>query len=263
MSSTASVLITGSSRGLGKGVALELARAGYSVGIHYGNNEQAALQTSSECKALAISPDQIFPPLKADLSKPQERGDLIQKAFDQLGGLDALVNNAGMAPRVRADLLEMSEESYNELMEVNLKGPLFLSQQASKRWVTEKRVSRLSTGFKLIFVTSISAYTASVNRGEYCISKAGLAMVNQLFATRLAAEGVQVVEIRPGIMQTDMTSGVKEKYDKLIEEGLVPQKRWGKPEDIALAVKAVLQGSFPFSTGDVFNVDGGFHLQRL
>ena len=263
MSLPASVLVTGSSRGLGKGVALELARVGYSVGIHYGSNEEAAKQTAAECSANAISSEQLFPILKADLSKPLERNRLIQLAFDQLGGLDALVNNAGMAPRTRADLLEMSEESYEELMQVNLKGPLFLSQQASKRWVEEKKSSRLSTGFKLIFVTSISAYTASVNRGEYCISKAGLAMVNQLFATRLAAEGIQVVEIRPGIMQTDMTSGVKEKYDKLIEEGLVPQKRWGKPEDIALAVKAILQGSFPFSTGDVLNIDGGFHLQRL
>lgn len=263
MSLIPSVLVTGSSRGLGRGVALELAKAGYSVGIHYGSNEKAALQTSVDCKAVALDQNQVFPILKADLSKPEERGALIEKAFQDLGDLDALVNNAGMAPRVRADLLEMSEQSYDELMEVNLKGPLFLSQQACKRWVNEKKPSRLSTGFKLVFVTSISAYTASVNRGEYCISKAGLAMTNKLFATRLANEGVQVFEIRPGIMQTDMTAGVQDKYNKLIAEGLVPQQRWGKPEDIALAVKALLQGSFPFSTGDVLNVDGGFHLQRL
>lgn len=263
MSLSPSVLVTGSSRGLGRGVALELAKAGYSVGIHYGNNETAARQTSLDCEAVAIQDDQLFPILKADLSHPQERQGLIDQAFTELHGLDALVNNAGMAPRTRADLLEMSEESYNELMEVNLKGPLFLSQQAAKRWVAHKNPSRLTTGFKLIFVTSISAYTASVNRAEYCISKAGLAMTNKLFATRLAKEGIQVTEIRPGIMQTDMTAGVQEKYDKLIAEGLVPQHRWGKPEDIALAVKSILQGAFPFSTGDVINVDGGFHLQRL
>jgi 3-oxoacyl-[acyl-carrier protein] reductase len=144
-----------------------------------------------------------------------------------------------------------------------LKGPYFLSQLAARYWLENPGKCHLLGGYKLLFVTSISANTASVNRGEYCISKAGLGMATQLWATRLADAGVQVLEIRPGIMATDMTVGVKEKYDKLLAEGLVPQKRWGTPKDVGLAVKAILEGNFPFSTGEVINVDGGFHLRRL
>ena len=168
-----------------------------------------------------------------------------------------------MAPRERADITEAGEESFDELISVNLKGPYFLSQLAARYWLEHPGASRLAGGYKLIFVTSISAATASVNRGDYCISKAGLAMASQLWATRLAFEGVQVLELRPGIMATDMTSGVKGKYDALIAEGLVPQRRWGNPEDVGLAVKAICRGDFPFSTGDVLYIDGGFHLSRL
>jgi len=146
---------------------------------------------------------------------------------------------------------------------VNLKGPYFLSQLAARHWLANPGKSALAAGYQLIFVSSLSANTASVSRGEYCISKAGVAMASQLYATRLAAEGVHVTELRPGIMATDMTAGVKEKYDKLLAEGLVPQMRWGKPEDVGHAVAAILAGAFPFSTGDVINIDGGFHLRRL
>jgi 3-oxoacyl-[acyl-carrier protein] reductase len=244
------VLVTGASRGLGRGVAEKLAESGFSVAIHYANNRQAADAVVDSCENLARDPEQKFAAV----------GGNIGLAADHL---DALVNNAGIAPRIRADITEATEEIFDEVINVNLKGPYFLSQLAARYWLANPGRCHLSGGYKLIFVTSISADTASVNRGEYCVSKAGLGMATQLWAVRLADAGVQVLEIRPGIMATDMTSGVKEKYDKLIAEGLVPQKRWGRPEDVGLAVKAVLEGGFPFSTGDVINVDGGFHLRRL
>ena len=169
----------------------------------------------------------------------------------------------GIAPRIRADITEATEEIFDEVIGINLKGPYFLSQLAARYWLANPGKCRLSGGYKLLFVTSLSANTASINRGEYCISKAGLAMATQLWAVRLADAGVQVLELRPGIMATDMTAGVKDKYDKLLAEGIVPQKRWGTPQDVGLAVKAILEGHFPFSTGDVINLDGGFHLRRL
>jgi NAD(P)-dependent dehydrogenase (short-subunit alcohol dehydrogenase family) len=201
--------------------------------------------------------------VRGNLALARERTAIFDQTLAAFGRLDALVNNAGMAPRVRADLTETNEESYDEVMAVNLKGPHFLSQLAARYWLQHPNQSRLPGGYKLIFVTSISADTASVNRGEYCLSKAGLAMAAQLWATRLANHDTQVFEIRPGIMETDMTAGVKGKYDQLIAEGLVPQMRWGKPEDVGIAVEAVLRGHFPFSTGNVLHVDGGFHLRRL
>ena len=252
------VLVTGASRGLGRGIALTLAAEGYDLAIHYASNAAAAEETVAACKAVSKDPAQRFLPVSAQLGS-----SMIGKVIADLGHLDALVNNAGMAPRVRADITEAGEESFDELISVNLKGPYFLSQLAANYWLKNPGKSRLAGGYKLLFVTSISASTASVNRGDYCISKAGLAMVSQLWATRLAAEGVQVLELRPGIMATDMTSGVKGKYDALIADGLVPQKRWGTPEDVGLAVKAICRGDFPFSTGDVIYLDGGFHLRRL
>jgi 3-oxoacyl-[acyl-carrier protein] reductase len=257
------ILVTGASRGLGRGIALNCARAGFSVAIHYAGNQAAAQATGAQCCSLAPSASQQFIAVRGNLASPQERAAIFDQTLAAFGRLDALVNNAGMAPRVRADLTETSEESYDEVMAVNLKGPHFLTQLAARYWLQHPDQSRLPGGYKLIFVTSISADTASVNRGEYCLSKAGLAMAAQLWATRLANHGTQVFEIRPGIMETDMTTGVKGKYDQLIAEGLVPQMRWGKPEDVGLAVEAVLKGHFPFSTGNVIAVDGGFHLRRL
>jgi NAD(P)-dependent dehydrogenase (short-subunit alcohol dehydrogenase family) len=173
-----------------------------------------------------------------------------------------LVNNAGIAPRQRQDLLEMSEESYEEVMTVNLKAPFFLTQQVA-RVMLEQTKTQAEPAPKIVNIGSLSAYTASTTRGEYCISKAGLAMVTALFADRLAESGILVYEIRPGIIQTDMTSVVKEKYDLLIGEGLTPIRRWGEPSDVARAVVAIAEGLLPFSTGEVINVDGGFHLRRL
>jgi NAD(P)-dependent dehydrogenase (short-subunit alcohol dehydrogenase family) len=257
------VLITGASRGLGRGVALTLAAEGHDLVIHYASNRAAADDTIAACRAAAKDPAQRFIALPAQLASAADRAALIEGTLKEFGHLDALVNNAGIAPRERADLPDAKEEIFDEVISVNLKGPYFLSQLAARYWLAHPGRCRLSGGYKLLFVTSISADTASVNRGEYCISKAGLAMAAQLWATRLAADGVQVIELRPGIMATDMTAGVKEKYDGLIGGGLVPQKRWGSPEDVGLAVRAICRGDFPFSTGDVIYLDGGFHLRRL
>jgi len=257
------VLVTGSSRGLGRGVAETLAEGGFSVAIHYANNRQAAEAAAEACQNLARDPEQKFALVGGNIGLAADRQRIFDETLAAYGHLDALVNNAGIAPRLRADITEATEEIFDEVMDVNLKGPYFLSQLAARYWLAHPGRSHLPGGYKLLFVTSLSANTASINRGEYCISKAGLGMAAQLWAVRLADAGVQVLEIRPGIMATDMTSGVKEKYDKLLAEGLVPQKRWGTPQDVGLAVKAILEGNFPFSTGDVINVDGGFHLRRL
>jgi 3-oxoacyl-[acyl-carrier protein] reductase len=263
MQTPATVLVTGSSRGLGRGVALALAARGHSVAIHYAANQAAAGETAAACAKLAPNPAQTFPIVGGNIALAADRARIMEETLAAFGRLDALVNNAGIAPRVRADILDAEEEIFDEVIGVNLKGPYFLSQVAARHWLANPGQSRLPGGYQLIFVSSLSANTASINRGEYCISKAGVAMASQLFATRLAAEGVQVTEVRPGIMATDMTSGVKEKYDALIADGLIPQMRWGNPEDVGRACAAILDGGLPFSTGDVINIDGGFHLRRL
>ncbi|MFM8887443.1 MAG: 3-ketoacyl-ACP reductase [Chthoniobacterales bacterium] len=257
------VLVTGASRGLGRGVALALAKEGYDLGIHYASNRAAAEEAVQLCRGVASHADQKFFPVSAQLSSSTERQAMIDAMLGEFGRLDGLVNNAGIAPKVRADITEADEENFDEVIAVNLRGPYFLSQLAAKWWLAHPGQSLLPGGYKLVFVTSISVHTASVNRGEYCIAKAGLAMAAQLWSVRLAAEGVQVYEVRPGIMKTDMTAGVTDKYDKLIADGLVPQKRWGTPEDVGLSVAALCRGDFPFSTGMVIDVDGGFQLRRL
>jgi NAD(P)-dependent dehydrogenase (short-subunit alcohol dehydrogenase family) len=257
------VLVTGASRGLGRGIAQALSRDGKSVAVHYASNRAAADVTVRDCQESATSPGQRFIAVGGNIGVAADRARIVSETLSAFGQIDALVNNAGVAPRVRADIVDATEESFDEVIGINLKGPYFLSQAVVRTWLSRPAAARLSGGYKLIFVSSISAYMASTNRGEYCISKAGLAMATKLWASRLATEGIQVFEIRPGIMATDMTAGVKEKYDKLIGEGLVPQKRWGTGDDVGQAVLALLQGSFPFSTGDVLNVDGGMHMQRL
>lgn len=257
------VLVTGASRGLGRGVALALAKEGYDLGIHYASNRAAAEEAVQLCRGVARQADQKFFPVSAQLSSATERQAMIDAMLGEFGRLDGLVNNAGIAPKVRADITEADEENFDEVIAVNLRGPYFLSQLAAQWWLAHPGQSRLPGGYKLVFVTSISVHTASVNRGEYCIAKAGLAMAAQLWSVRLAAEGVQVYEVRPGIMKTDMTAGVTDKYNKLIADGLVPQKRWGTPEDVGLSVAALCRGDFPFSTGTIIDVDGGFQLRRL
>jgi NAD(P)-dependent dehydrogenase (short-subunit alcohol dehydrogenase family) len=263
-------LITGASRGIGRGIALELARIGYDLVINYAGNESAARQTAADCVATAKdSGGNIRAEIcQADIAAAADRQKLIAFTRQTFRRLDLLVNNAGVAPNVRADILEATEESFDRVIAINVKGPYFLTQLAA-RWMIEQVDQRgpgatpVNSRPKIITISSISAYTASVNRGDYCISKAALSMVTPLFATRLAEHGINVYEIRPGIIGTDMTGPVKDKYDKLIAEGLTPIQRWGRPEDIGKAVAAIAQDFLPFSTGEVINVDGGFHLRRL
>jgi len=256
-------LITGASRGIGRGIALELAKLGYNLLINYASNAAAAGDAVAQCeKAAAGLGHQIRAiPFRADIALTRERTALVQFAREQFTQLDLLVNNAGVAPTVRADLLEATEESFDRLININVKGPYFLTQLVA-RWMIEQ-VERSPRHPKIVTISSISAYTASTNRGDYCIAKAALSMLTPLYASRLAAHGINVYEIRPGIIATDMTNPVKDKYDQLIASGLTPIQRWGAPEDVGKAVAAIAQDLLPFSTGEVINVDGGFHLRRL
>jgi NAD(P)-dependent dehydrogenase (short-subunit alcohol dehydrogenase family) len=257
------LLVTGASRGLGRGVAVEAAAQGLSIAVNYAANREAAAETIALCRRAALSGSQQFVAIAADIGRREDRERLIDETLATFGRIDALVNNAGIAPRVRADITEASEESFEEVLRTNLQGPYFLTQRVARHWLEKRYPAALPGGFKIVYVTSISAATASVNRGDYCISKAGLAMASKLWSARLAADGVQVLELRPGIMATDMTAGVRAKYDALIADGLVPQRRWGTPEDVGRAVRAILAGAFPFSTGEVIYLDGGFHISRL
>lgn len=194
---------------------------------------------------------------QGDLADRTSRSGFCQKLIDTFGHIDILINNAGVAPKVRMDLLEITEESFDYVMDINLKGTFFLTQQIAKLMIQQNRRG------KIINMSSLSAYTVSINRGEYCLSKAGVSMLTKLFAVRLADHGINVYEIRPGIIDTDMTAPAKAKYDELITQGLTPIRRWGTPEDVARAVVALSTDQFDFSTGEVLNVDGGFHLRTL
>ena len=270
-------LITGASRGIGRGIALELAGLGHDLVINYAANAAAAERTASECRLRAQQADRSVRVelCQADVGVQAHRERLIEFTRSGFSRLDLLISNAGVAPAVRADLLEADEASFDRMININLKGPYFLTQLAA-RWMIEqieaaRRDSPSPPGLpanderrpKIVLISSISAYTASVNRGDYCLAKAALSMVTALFATRLAGYGINVYEIRPGIIATDMTGPVKEKYDQLIAGGLTPISRWGMPEDVAKAVRAIALDLLPFSTGEVINVDGGFHLRRL
>lgn len=254
-------LVTGGSRGIGRGIALELARAGWRVGLNFTSNAAAAKEAVDLVRA-AGGPGGECEAVQADVANAAQRKYLVDFMRQRFGRLDALVNNAGVAPEKRADLLETGEASYDRVLEINLKAPFFLTQLAARAMLEQRKAGRLERGY-IVNISSISAYTASVNRGEYCLSKAGMAMLTALFAVRLAGEGIAVHEVRPGVIATDMTGPVKEKYDQLIAEGLSPIRRWGQPEDVGRCVAAILRGDFPFSTGQVFDVDGGFHLRVL
>ena len=260
-------LITGASRGIGRGIALELATLGYDLVINYARNASAANRTAADCVSAARAAGKAIRAeiCQADIASGVDRRKLIQFTEEKLARLDLLVNNAGVAPEVRADILEASEESFDRLININVKGPYFLTQLAANWMIEQRRTGVPPVPFrpKIITISSVSAYTASVNRGDYCISKAALAMLTPLYATRLAEHGIHVYEIRPGVIRTDMTAPVQEKYDQLIAGGLTPIKRWGTPEDVGKAVAAIAQDLLPFSTGEIINVDGGFHLRRL
>jgi len=257
------VLITGASRGLGRGIALRVAELECSIGINYARNETAANETIDLCKQRQVHPEQRFVALQADIRFSDQREQLVRRTMGEFGRIDALVNNAGVAPAVRVDITEMTEQSFDEVLATNLQGPHFLTQLVSKYWLNNKVQPLMPGGLSVIFVSSVSAEMVSLNRGEYCISKAGLSMVAKLWAARLAAEGIQVFELRPGVMTSDMTKSVKQKYDAMLAEGVVPQRRWGEADDVGLAVKGILSGHFPFSTGSVINIDGGLTLPRL
>jgi NAD(P)-dependent dehydrogenase (short-subunit alcohol dehydrogenase family) len=269
-------LITGASRGIGRGIALELARLGHDLVLNYAANAEAARLTAADCLAAGRAAGKTIrvETCPADISRSADRARLVEFTRSAFGRLDLLVNNAGVAPSVRADVLEATEESFDRLIAVNVKGPYFLTHLAARWMVDQVEAARpsgdaadasgnVSYRPKIVTISSISAYTASVNRGDYCVSKAALSMLTPLFAARLADHGIHVYEIRPGIIATDMTGPVKEKYDRLIAEGLTPIRRWGTPEDVGRAVAAIAQDLLPFSTGEVINVDGGFHLRRL
>ncbi|MCD4825078.1 MAG: 3-ketoacyl-ACP reductase [Phycisphaerae bacterium] len=258
-------IVTGSSRGIGKAIALELARLGYDIVVNHFDftadgqpDNSVAEATGKDIQALGV--DSAV--LRGDISSPTERAALLELTQSRFGRCDMLVNNAGVAPSKRADLLDATEESFDRVLRINLKGPYFLTQ-AVANWMIRQQEEDSSRRYRIVNTGSISAYTSSPARGEYCISKAGIGMMTALYADRLAEYGIGVFEIRPGIIATDMTSVVTAKYDKLIAEGITPTKRWGQPEDIANAVGAIAEGRLDFSTGQVINVDGGFHLRRL
>lgn len=252
-------LITGSGRGIGKGIALGLAEAGWHIAINDIGHEESIKETVEKTHALGVTALVVM----ADISKREDHGRLVDMILEHYGRIDMLVNNAGIAPRQRIDMLQMSEQSYDEVLGVNLRGPFFLTQRIANemiRLIHEKKID----GPKIVNISSISAYTSSPARAEYCISKAGVSMMTKLWADRLSEFGINVYEIRPGIILTDMTGPVKEKYDHLIlEEGIIPIRRWGYPDDIARAIVAIAKDLLPYSTGEVINIDGGFHISRL
>jgi NAD(P)-dependent dehydrogenase (short-subunit alcohol dehydrogenase family) len=251
-------LVTGGSRGIGFGVARALASSGFNVAVN-GRREPSDIATViDELKSLGV--DAMY--CRADVADLNDHARMLAEIRARWNRLDVLVNNAGVAPDVRADILEASPESFDRLIRINLRGPYFLSQAAA-RWMVEQRRADPSFRGTIVNVSSVSATVASVNRGDYCISKAGVAMATQLWAARLAEFGIDVYEVRPGVIATDMTSGVKEKYDKLIAEGLTVDKRWGTPADVGSAVAVLARGELPYATGQVLNIDGGMTLQRL
>jgi 3-oxoacyl-[acyl-carrier protein] reductase len=251
-------LITGSRRGIGLGIARQLAREGFQIVLNATSPADSAGQALEAVKALGGECHYI----QGDISRPEDRATLVSKIKEKCGRLDILVNNAGVGPKVREDILVASEESFDRLININLRGPYFLTQRIAN-WMIDQRRADEKVHPKIINVSSISAYTASPSRGEYCVSKAGVSMMTALYAARLAEYGIGVYEVRPGVIKTDMTAKVKEHYDALIADGLTPIRRWGVPDDIGRAVAAIARDSFPFSTGEVFNVDGGFHLRIL
>lgn len=254
MSVTKVAIVTGSSRGIGRGVAERLAADGYALVINYFRNSDAAEEVVAAIREVggeAVS-------VQADVADPGGRDALVNAAFENWERLDLLVNNAGITSQGRKDLLEATEESWDQVFATNLKGPFFLAQLAANRMIYSGQNSGT-----IVNISSISAYATSTNRADYCMAKAGMQMMTWLLADRLAEEGIRVYEVCPGVIASDMTAPVQEKYDRLIADGLSPIRRWGTPEDVAQAVASLSSGAFPFSTGDRINVDGGFHIRRL
>ena len=251
-------LVTGGSRGIGLSITEHLARQGFDLAINGVRPETDVADVLTQLCSLGA--DVIY--CRGDIADAQARATMLDTIRAHFGRLNLLVNNAGVAPTVRADILEATEDSFDQVLNTNLKGPYFLTQAAAN-WMIQQRTDDADFQAIIINISSVSATVASVNRGDYCISKAGLSMATQLFAVRLGAVGIPVYEVRPGIIKTDMTAGVTAKYDQLIADGLTVQPRWGLPDDVGRAVAALADGSFPYSTGHVFLVDGGLTLSRL
>ena len=259
MASTKRVaLVTGGARGIGLGISTQLAKAGFDLAVCGQRPADSVQATVVDLRALGTDVEYF----QADISDADARRELLAAVENRFGRLDVLVNNAGIAPKVRADILDATEASFDELINVNLKGPYFLTQ-AVANWMVRQREANAAFSGCIINVSSVSATVASVNRGDYCISKAGIAMATKLWAARLGEYGIAVYEIQPGVIRTDMTSGVTEKYDKLIANGLLIESRWGTPDDIGRAAAALATGSLPYATGQVLVIDGGLTAQRL
>jgi 3-oxoacyl-[acyl-carrier protein] reductase len=251
-------LVTGASRGIGRSIAQRLASDGYAVVVNYSSSAAAA----DEVVAAILSTGGQAVAVRANVANADDRLHLLQTVDQQFGRLDVLVNNAGITSPGRKDILEATEESWDLVFDTNLKGPFFLTRDAAQ-WMVRQTSGGAIPRATIVNISSVSAYTVSVNRADYCMTKAALRMMTWLFADRLAEDNIRVYEVCPGVIASDMTAPVKEKYDRLIAEGLAPIRRWGEPEDVAAAVSALVAGQFPFSTGDCLNVDGGFHIRRL
>ncbi len=251
-------IVTGAGRGIGRGIATALGEQGWRVVVNYNRSAEAAEEAAAAIRAAGGEAVTV----QADVAALEDHGRLVGAALESFGRLDLLVNNAGVAPTVRTDLLEATPESYDRVMGINLRGPYFLTQAVANTMIRLLREGVIDQP-SIVNVGSVSAYATSPHRGEYCLSKAGLGMMTALFADRLAEFGIHVFELRPGVIESDMTGPVKAKYDQLIADGLTPIRRWGTPADVAAAVLAIVDGRFPFSTGQVIDVDGGFHLKRL
>lgn len=259
MNSKPVAVITGASRGIGRAVSISLAAEGYDI---------VAIARSVDSEGMEFLESEItgrgaqFFPVGLDISSVGSHKEVVANILERYGRIDFLVNNAGVAPLLRNDILDMTDESYDRVLNINLKGPVFFAQQVAieMTWMKQQLDDYRPV---IVFITSVSAELTSTNRAEYCISKAGLSMASKVFADRLSKEDIRVFEVRPGIIQTDMTAKIKDKYDKLIGEGLIPQRRWGLPEDIAKAVASIARGDWDFSTGMVFEISGGLNIHSL
>lgn len=253
-------LVTGGSRGIGRAICVELARAQYDIVINFNENFGAAEETRGLVEEHGVTGEVC----QADITSKTDRELLVEFSHERFGRIDLLVNNAGIAPPVRQDILETTEESYDRIMNGNLRAPYFLTQGVARQMVEQIKSGTIQRA-AIVNISSLRSYTAARNYGEYCLSKAGMSMLTKLFAVRLAEHGINVYEISPGIIDTDMTSGMgtREYYNSRMAKGMLPINRWGKPEEVGLAVGAIARGHFPFSTGAVFDVDGGWHLQYL
>ncbi len=247
-------IVTGGSRGIGYAIVQQLLKEDMNVVIMHAHQNAKITENLSQLKGR-------FAPIQGDIADAQDRERCLQTALQTFGRVDILVNNAGVAPLERVDILEMTEESFERVMTINLKATMFFTQLVAKQMM--RQTGQTPNKGVIINIGSVSSDTVSLNRGEYCVSKAGVSMLTKLFATRLAEEGICVHEIRPGIIETDLTAGVKEKYDAMLDHGIFPIKRWGQPEDVAKAVLMLCSGYLPYSTGNVIHVDGGFHIRRL